>query len=1501
MTKPLLTRLGRVISFFCFFILLTHITNAQVALSIEECGCLPDEEFFTQRLIIDADPGDEVVLVSTTNFYTSITPVPINFTSNVVLDEFPLSSGMFPIDSPANPDGFRRGGYNTSVLVRVNGNLFDFSTSSICRYTEIEGDSYLCTNSGGIPYTLNTDVIGPVSWTITPALPVDGSSVPFSVNGRLIDWGSTTGTYVLTAQGTSDSGCDFEIDYDITVASGLNATQIACNNSVQISLNGQCELQVDADMIIEGNDLLSNDAYDILLIDIETGEILSNNMVTHDYLDRPIQVTVIQNCSGNSCWGTIVVEDKSAPALMCPNDVTLECDESADPQISGLPLPMGTDVIETSPGNYLLPDFDFCGDATLTYLDEFADHTLCDGPFGSIFNRVWIITDDKGNTSSCSQKISVERADLTSTIEWPPHFDDLKPGGNPSLEACDNFPTLDSGYPSPDFTGYPEGVFCANVTVEYVDIELPGCSEVTYKLIRKWKIKDICSEELPLEFEQFIVVDDTQPPVFITMPDDMTVSAASHTCISDIIVPSPLFVEECGEWFYEVGYKLADDSGDPFTDFVTDGIRYDFGLGQYIIEDIPIANEMVWIIYILSDHCGNTSTGNIEITVEDHEEPVPVCDLNTFVGLNEYGEAHAGVESFDDGSWDNCSIHHLEVIRMDGAPCGGPLGWGQKVHFCCEDVGQDIRVRLRVWDTAGNSNECMVIVQVQDNIPPLLVSCPPSRTIDCDSDLTNLTLFGFPVFTDECGVTITELDPVIDNEECNSGTTVLRRFVATDDAGNESNCSQLLNLEILDPFDINDIDWPNDIDNFDGCVGADADPDNLPAGSDYPVLSNVACSEVLSTYDDVVFDYVDGVCKKILRKWKVWDECTNEKWEYTQTIRVVNNYAPEFFAGCDNYSISNLDQQDCTAEFSIVVQAFDDCTASDDLKWRYVVDNSPTLVGDENFFEGVFGTGTHRIVWTVEDQCGNTNTCTTVFTISDTKAPTPICRDAIVTVINEDGGTVEIWATDFIKEGTDNCTDPEDLIYSFSENNFVPNLEFNCDDLNGGTVDTLELTIYVTDEAGNTEFCTSDLILQDNNNVCENATSQRIDIKGNVYTEEDIMVDGVEVRLNNSSSETPLFNLTDVDGSYAFTELDMYNSYGISPARNDNPLNGVSTLDLVLIQKHILGLQKLDTPYKIIAADANNSESVTAIDLVELRKLILGLYDVLPGNQSWRFVDKSFEFTDPQIPFPFVEQIDYAQVDADMTGSDFVAIKIGDVNFSAQANNDHIIENRSREYRSITIDDQSFHTEDLIEIPVYLEEAMSIEGMQMMLDIDSESLVIQSIKAGKLNINDGHYNVLDGQVAISWNTNSKVTIGEYEVLFTIVAQALTSSNLAGKVYLSDDKLTPEMYSVSSDEIQTYSTQLRVTNEGNDIFSLHQNIPNPFSQKTRVSFVLPEAGAATLSIMDYTGKVLHVVRGTYTQGYNEVSLSTQNIAASGILYYTLETKSHTATNKMILLK
>lgn len=124
----------------------------------------------------------------------------------------------------------------------------------------------------------------------------------------------------------------------------------------------------------------------------------------------------------------------------------------------------------------------------------------------------------------------------------------------------------------------------------------------------------------------------------------------------------------------------------------------------------------------------------------------------------------------------------------------------------------------------------------------------------------------------------------------------------------------------------------------------------------------------------------------------------------------------------------------------------------------------------------------------------------------------------------------------------------------------------------------------------------------------------------------------------------------------------------ITTTKDLNPLNGLSTFDLVLIQKHILGIQPLDSPYKIIAADANQDGQVTSYDILILKNLLLGITTELPNDRSWRFVPQGYAFPDPANPFApaFSEQI--VVVPSDPLYNDvklFYGVKIGDVDYSA--------------------------------------------------------------------------------------------------------------------------------------------------------------------------------------------------------------------------------------------
>ncbi len=176
-----------------------------------------------------------------------------------------------------------------------------------------------------------------------------------------------------------------------------------------------------------------------------------------------------------------------------------------------------------------------------------------------------------------------------------------------------------------------------------------------------------------------------------------------------------------------------------------------------------------------------------------------------------------------------------------------------------------------------------------------------------------------------------------------------------------------------------------------------------------------------------------------------------------------------------------------------------------------------------------------------------------------------------------------------------------------------------------------------------------------------------INVGGEIHTEEQEGVEGVTVQV---TGDLILETLTGQDGSYEIEPL-VAGEYLITPTLEADVTNGVSTFDMVLIQKHILGIQPLDSPYKIIAADVNASGGISVFDLILIRKLILGINENFPNNSSWRFVDASYVFENPSAPleeeFPEVIVINESTVEE--LNLNFIGVKIGDVNGSSTPNN----------------------------------------------------------------------------------------------------------------------------------------------------------------------------------------------------------------------------------------
>jgi hypothetical protein len=728
-----------------------------------------------------------------------------------------------------------------------------------------------------------------------------------------------------------------------------------------------------------------------------------------------------------------------------------------------------------------------------------------------------------------------------------------------------------------------------------------------------------------------------------------------------------------------------------------------------------------------------------------------------------------------------------------------------------------------------------------------------------------------------------------------------------------------------------DIDWPLDT-LLPGCqdpLSSEFHPDNLG----YPEFNEDECDLVGTSYEDAVFPFNNSegqACFKILRTWKVIDWCQFDKfkeeitteerhdyfWHWTQVIKVHNEVDPFFIGDNDPVQVCTYDP-DCIEGF-IELSAFgdDDCTTT--LKASYKIDldddgsfdifsqdSLGTVIANSISADGTYRIGSHRIEWTFIDFCGNRASRDQYFDIVNCKAPTPYCLDGLAVDLmptdNDDdgivdGGMVELWANDFDAGSSHSCEGYEVLL-SFSSDTSHRSQIFDCSD-----VGDIDVTIYATVETPMGElrqsFCITSLSVQDNNLACGGA--QRVGVSGMIATESQLRVEDVEVALVGSELAD---ELTNVNGQYAFQDMVSGGSYEVVPTKTDDPTNGISTLDLVYIQRHILGISAFDSPYKMIAADINNDGKIAASDILELRKLILGINSEFISNTSWRFVDGTHAFASPDdaLDLNYPESYDISSLDNNMIVN-FLGIKVGDVNDNASTSRlDRRTTTRSNSSFKLAVDNVSYSDGDIVSIDVAAGEQSSLIGLQATLSIQPDLLQVLSVQGKSLDISDANFNfnsTKEGLITVSWNTSKPVALNEGEILFTLDVQANGSGNLSKSLSIVNNPLAAEAYNNTKDVL---SLDLQVNNKDGREFLLLQNTPNPFNDVTEIGFVLPEDMNVTLTVYDVTGKTISALNKNFHAGQNAIMLSRRELNTSGVLYYQLEAGTFTATKKMVILR
>jgi hypothetical protein len=353
---------------------------------------------------------------------------------------------------------------------------------------------------------------------------------------------------------------------------------------------------------------------------------------------------------------------------------------------------------------------------------------------------------------------------------------------------------------------------------------------------------------------------------------------------------------------------------------------------------------------------------------------------------------------------------------------------------------------LTVTDVNGNVTTCTTTITVEDNVAPIITSCPANQTVNNDLGLCSANLSVASLFaSDACGVL-----SIVNSKNGTSnasgvylvGTTTVN-WTVTDINGNVSTCSNLITVIDDEPPVI--VTCPADIFRP-ATTGLCSRVVNLGTVS---ATDNCGIQSITNSYtgtSSVNTSFPVGISEVI---WTVTDIHGNES-NCETFVLIIDNQAPT--AICQPLTV-NLNSS-----------GFASITPSQ-------VDNGSTdncSIISTQLSNNIFtcaNVGSNTITLSVIDNSGNVGTCNSSVTVIDNIAPVALCQN--VTVFLDANGLVTVPASQVDNGSSDACG---------IASRVIDIANYTCSNLGSSN----PVTLTVTDNNGNVSTCNSVITVLDN-------------------------------------------------------------------------------------------------------------------------------------------------------------------------------------------------------------------------------------------------------------------------------------------------------------------------------------------------------------------------------------------------------------------------------------
>ena len=636
--------------------------------------------------------------------------------------------------------------------------------------------------------------------------------------------------------------------------------------------------------------------------------------------------------TGNSiiCTQLIYVEDSTPPSIVCPPDITIECDES--------PLPANTGTATAT---------DNCGfSPEVTYSDVFSTGD-CD--LGDIITRTWQAVDECGNSATCVQVITLlDNAPPLITIVNPL----LAANGDTTYAQCYG-QDPEWSLPLFDENSVEVNDACSDeVTIDYSQVLVSegDCTTGDYIVLYRlsWTATDFCGNSSSASV--FYALVDRIAPVIYGVPDDITVSCDDIPAMPEQVYATDECLCAC--------LVVAEES---------------------VLPSGCLDGEVLLRTWTATDDCGNETVATQRITLVQDQSPEIVVVQAEMAGMVDGMILEYSCS--DDGMHDLFDLLGAHSVVGEGM-CGDliPATFNVTVEDGLDCQLQGYVERTYQWtvvDECGNSRSMTIIARLVDNQAPVLIGVPASMACIDDPALQDIHAI------DYCGGGYPRLSQMQFSEveipnPCGTGTAVERTYEAFDECGNTTSASVVLIRDDLTAptmtftsASMNDLEDGEVIEI--NCAASDG---QYTAFSTDDVNVSNACSEGLTvSFAERLISTGDctagGVMAVVELSWTATDVCGNTS-ERVVMAHIVDNSSPAFVNFQPTVAIGCGDAMP-------TISAIDNCG-------DVVITTQDSLVlGDCAEFERIV----HREI-TATDACGNTTVRRQVVQVGDGSGPSII-------------------------------------------------------------------------------------------------------------------------------------------------------------------------------------------------------------------------------------------------------------------------------------------------------------------------------------------------------------------------------------------------------------------------------------------------------------------------------------------------------------------------------